>query len=136
METDIDGHTYRIGKLDAYKQLHVTRKLAPALWAFGSAATGAADATGKVAEEIALTAMRPVAEAISKLTDEDTEYVVNTCLRVVQRKEGENAWQPVKVGNGNKLMFEDIGLDTMLKIVFAVIQENLGNFFPGPLAQT
>lgn len=117
METTINGATYRIGKLTVFQQFHIARRLAPVLFSLGAAAAN---------EEGGLQAFEPVADALSKMSDADSEYVLMSCLDVVHRKQG-NDWANVRARGGG-LMFDDISLGTMVQLTTAVIKENLGNF--------
>lgn len=140
-ETAVGGNEYRIGKLPPFKQFHIARRLAPILSAIGSAALSlpndAAPAVKQAASDeddfaALLKFVGPIASSLSQLSDDDTEYVLNTCLGAVQRKSG-NGWAKVLASN-SKLMFEDIDLPTMTQLTIAVIKENLGSFFPEPPA--
>ncbi|SAL25717.1 phage tail assembly chaperone [Caballeronia telluris] len=120
---EISGQQYRIGRLDAKRQFHVARRLAPLLAGLGGALKGEAKGFAEM--------VSPIAEALAKMSDEDTDYVLDTCLLVVQRQSGQG-WQSVMVKNGG-LLFQDIDLPAMLQLTVAVIQQNLGSFFPaGP----
>lgn len=125
----IAGADYRIGKLDARKQLHVARRVMPIMGAL----VGLMQAQGQITVTAALPAM---AEQIAAMPDADVDYVVGNCLAVCQRRNDVHGggWGAVQASNG-KLMFDDIGLPEMLQLVAAVIQENLGSFFAG-LGQT
>jgi hypothetical protein len=118
---EISGQQYRIGRLDAKRQFHVARRLAPLLAGLGGALKGEAKGFAEM--------VSPIAEALAKMSDEDTDYVLDTCLLVVQRQSGQG-WQSVMVKNGG-LLFQDIDLPAMLQLTVAVIQQNLGSFFPG-----
>ena len=134
METTINGATYQIRKLTPFQQFHVARRLAPALWALSSVAEGAS--AGKVVEGM-LSAFQPVAEILSKMSDQDSEYVLSTCLSAVYRQQGNN-WAMVSPTSAGMMMFDDITLPVMIQLTFEVIKENMGNFFvelPGSLAQ-
>ncbi|MDE2403048.1 MAG: hypothetical protein KGL90_15435 [Burkholderiales bacterium] len=133
IETELNGQTYRIGKLDAFKQFHVSRKVAPLIPklvpAFVALSSGK-DAFGdmsKLAEVLA-----PFADAMADMPDEAAEYVVGTCLSVVQRRQGQS-WAPVWSAQGKTIMFDDIDLSTTLPLVVQVIRENLGSFISGLL---
>lgn len=122
-EIEINGVQYRSDRMDAKKQFHVARRLAPLLAGLGGALKG--DKAG-FSEFIG-----PIAEALSKMSDEDTDYVIDACLRLVHRRQGE-VWQAVTTRSGD-LMFDDIDLPVMLRLTVAVIQQSLGGFFPaGP----
>jgi len=119
-EFTINGHTYKIGKLNALTQFHVARRIAPVVSGLGIFI--------EVAKADPLAAIGPVAEAIGKMTDADSEYVIYTCLGAVQRKQpGVNlGWGPVTSSGG--LMYDDIDLPVMLQLVFHVLQVNLAGF--------
>jgi hypothetical protein len=118
----IGEHEYTIGVLSAMQQLMVVRKLGPALPVIEGIT--AERNSGKDTQVLSIL-------MLSKLSDEDAQIVVNTCLGVVARKQGME-WAPI-MRNGT-LMFMDLVLEDMLRLVEAVIMENLGNFFRDALA--
>lgn len=138
----IGTQEYRVGKLSPMKQFHVARRIAPLLAALGGAALSApkdiaaieqSDASADdAAEDSALGAiqhfLQSLAPALASMSDEESEYIINTCLAVVKRKQN-TSFAPVIASNG-RLMFEDIALPDMMQLTVAVIQENLGSFFP------
>ena len=145
METTINGADYQIRKLTPFQQFHVARRLAPALWALGTAAadaistakTPAADVTTSAHGEAPahaplsgmLAAFGPVAEAFAKMSNEDTEYILSTCLAVCFRRSG-NGWAAIAPsGSGGMMAFDDINLPVMMQLAMEVIKANLGNFF-------
>lgn len=125
---EIGGNTYKIGKLNAIQQFHITRRLAPSLWALAEASGSAPSNSDPIL------ALKPVAQAVSQLSDEDSEYVLHTCLGVVMRDQ-KGQWARVWAKGGG-LMFDDIDLQVMMQLTFAVIRENLGNFFSALPAQS
>lgn len=116
----LSGAEYQTGKLNAMKQFHVARRLAPVLGAMA----------GMVASD-PVKAFAPFAEAIAGMSDEDADYVLFACLDVTRRKQ-TTGWAPIRSGAG--LMFDDIDLPVMVQIAAAVLQENLGGFFGEALA--
>lgn len=136
--TTIAGNNYKIGKMDAFDQFHVARRLAPALFALGGAASSMRGVVSEDGEQPSslelegamLSAFEPVAQALAGMSDADTEYVLNKCLAIAMREQG-NAWQKVAVMSGGKmrLMFQDIDMPVMVQLAVMVIKENLGNFF-------
>jgi hypothetical protein len=120
MEFEIKGQQYRSGKLDAFKQFHVSRRLAPVLSGMASLAESPQTDFTEL--------LQPVAEAIAHMPDSDCDYILQTCLSVVQRQQG-NAWANVYAPNTKALMFDDVDLSTMLQIAVKVIQDNLAGFF-------
>lgn len=123
-EVKVGEHDYRVGKLSPKRQFHIARRLAPAMWALG-----VAGATETPEGQNPMSRFKPVAEIIAKMTDEESEYVINTCLSVVARKQG-TAWAQVTTSDG-QMIFEDIDLQAMMQLTRMVIEENLGNFFNG-----
>jgi len=130
-EIEHGGNAYRIGKLNAFQQLHVSRKVGPLIPrlvpAFMAMANGG-EAIDKLAQ-----LFEPFAEAFAELSDESVEYVAGTCLSVVQRQQG-SVWAPVWNKQAASLMFDDIDLASMLPLVIKVITENLGPFISGLLS--
>lgn len=133
IEFELEGHTYRIGKLDAFKQFHVSRRIAPVIprlvpaFMKMTAAGGAAQDMGAISEALA-----PFADALAEMPDASAEYVIATCLSVVQRRQN-SSWSPVWSVTGNTIMFDDMDLSTMLPLVVRVIKDNLGSFISGLL---
>jgi hypothetical protein len=124
---EIKGHTYTIGKLDAFEQIHIARRLAPMLSelmsAFKSAPavfTGKAEGEdeSKMLMDVLEIAMGPLSDAFSKMSNVDVDYILHACLSVCERKLAHNY---AKVY---------IPLDTLLGLTWYVLQENLAGFFP------
>lgn len=122
MEFEIAGQNYRVGKLDPFKQLHITRRLVPVL-------SGLVEIQDKTFADF----IQPIADSIAHMPDTDCDFILQTCLSVVQRQQG-NAWVGVYAPNTKALMFDDIDLTGMIQITVKVIQENLGSFFSGGVA--
>lgn len=143
VEITLSGNQYRISKLDTFKQLHLSRKLAPLVPelvpAFVKIQALIGPAKSDVEPEMGLeqvadiaSLLGPFADALSNLSDKDTEYVTGLCMEVVQRRSGDS-WAAVWNKDGKTFMFQDIELDTMLLLLVKVIQANLGNFIRGLL---
>ena len=122
-ELEVTGATYQIGKVSALVQLHVGRRLLPALVAVGMRAEDLGRSGG---ESGMANFMEPAIKIMGSMTDEDVNYVLFNCLAAVKRKQGER-W--ANIVNGNRLMFEDIDMPSMVRLTAAVLQENLGGFF-------
>ncbi|KVM87647.1 hypothetical protein WT06_22130 [Burkholderia anthina] len=76
--------------------------------------------------------LQPFADALAGLKDEDAEYVLGTCLSVVERWQGAG-WAKVWNIAHKTSMFDDIGIDVMLPLVVRVVVANLGPFISGLL---
>lgn len=116
MEFEVNGVRYRSGKLNAKQQFHVARRLFPLLSGVGSDPNVSFD---KVIGGISM--------GIATIPDADCDYVIDTCMSVVQRKQGES-WANVYNVAARRYMFEDIDLAAMLKITAEVIREFIGPF--------
>lgn len=150
-EFDLGADTYRIGKLNAFQQFHLSRKVAPIIPTLipvflklkGSAkALAIAAAAGDSDEsdgaplsgdlEGLASLMQPFADGIANMPDETAEFILSTCLGAVQRKQG-TAWFQVWNASQNTCMFDDLDLGVMIKLSVRVITESLGPFLRGML---
>lgn len=126
-EITIAKMNYRIGKLDALQQFHVARRLAPILATMGITLHQLSSGAGMSLEDF-MPALGPVSEIMSQMSDADTNYIIFSCLAVTQREQS-GKWAPVV--NGQSLMFQDLDLPAMMRLVVEVLKENLGDFLKG-----
>ena len=127
-ELEVDGKLYHIGKLNALQQFHVSRRLAPVLAAVGITLQSLAQAkAGKQGDFTA--AIGPAADVMAKMTDEEANYILFTCLSVVGRKDGDR--RMMVCTRDGLMQYQDMDMPVMLRLVVAVLMENLGNFLPG-----
>ena len=135
LEFEIAGQRYRAEKLDAFKQLHVSRKIAPIIpkllpmfMKFAGNADALRDDLDGLAE-----AFEPLAQALADMPDADCEYVFGACFSVVFRYQ-QNGWTTIWVPSVKSLMFDDIDLGVMFQLASRVIMDSLGPFIRGLLA--
>lgn len=124
LEFEHKGVAYKVGKLDAMRQFHVVRRLAP----FLATLAGSGIKPGQVGDDMA-GLLEPLAGLLGSMSDADAEYVLMACLSAAERKQPAGGW--AKVVGGGSLMFEDIDMAAMLHIAWQVIQHNLSGFFAG-----
>lgn len=130
LEFDVDGKKYKITDgLDAFKQSHIVRRLAPAIGGLAPLVKDMRSFKGDPLTAIA-NAVGPITEALAKLSDEDVEYIQKNCLAVVFREQGEGKWARV-FAHGGVVQFNDIGLLEMNEIVIKVLKHHLSDFFSG-----
>lgn len=139
MEFKSGGYDFRMEKLNAFEQLHLSRKIAPLLPALApilvrwSARRG--DLLSTQILEIAELA-EPFATALASMTDADAEQVIMTALSKVQVQTdvSRGVWMPVFVA-GTRMTatteLNDLGL--LLPVAIKSIMFNLGNFTDGLL---
>jgi hypothetical protein len=121
----VGSREYSIGTLDVFTQLNVARRLmavSPILEALINPENQGKDFTPL----IILT--------LGKLSQEDSDYVVRTCIGVVTVRDN-NQWCKIATPQGS-LMYQDITMKTMVDLATAVILENLGDFFHTALFET
>jgi hypothetical protein len=136
MEFDINGAEYRAKKMTVFEQLKVCRKLLPVLssivpdLAALRETAGAVSGDGETAGKIIHTLLPKMADVLAEMSEESVEAILHPCLSVVSRRTVSGGWTPVF--RDGELMFDDIGLFTMLGIAGRVVADNLGNFLPEP----
>jgi len=131
----MDGKTYRIGKMTAFQQFHVSRKISPLIPPLIPVFMQIAKDSGanNIAQLSAL--FQPFCEGFAALSDETAEYVISNCLSVVRRRNDKDEFVPIWSTGGKVVMFDDINdLSTLLRLVLRVIQDSLGNFLSGFLS--
>lgn len=132
-EFQIDGQTYRMGKLDAMRQFHLSRRIAPIIPTLIPVFVKLSK-EGGLSQDLSGFAqlLGPFADGIAAMSDETGEYVISTCLSVVQRSNGQN-WAAVWSTAAKSCMFDDMDLGVIMQIVLQVIQDSLGPFISGLL---
>lgn len=144
IDINVGQHAYVIGKLDAFAQFHVSRRIAPVIPTIApliqEVAKGNLQDIAKKLElgEVDISeigdlkplaeAAIPFADALAAMSDEHANYVINTCLSVVKRKTDSGA---AAVCRNGSIMFDDLELGEMLPLVIAVLRSSLGNFISG-----
>ena len=124
-EFEINGVKYRSSQMDAMRQFNVVRRLAPIL-----------DSVKNMLDMKLEDGLGIIAQAISNMSDADTEYVIGSCMAVVVREQqGGTGWAKIWSPDAKAPMFTDIDMAVMLRIVFAVIGEAIVPFF-GALPST
>lgn len=123
----IDGVMYSTGKLDAFKQAHLARRLIPVLPGL-LASVMKVDIKKLDGGQVLLMAAGPVGQAFAFMPQDDADYVMRTCLAVCQRQDG-GVWAPLMTPGG-ELMYKDLKLKELVQLCVVVIKENLGNFLP------
>jgi len=118
MEFEVNGITYKASKLDAMKQFHIVRRLAPILAEISSAFKGD---TMEVLSSMAI--------ALAKLEDKDANMILFGLLNAVERKEPQGVGYSKITTADNGFMYQDIDLQAMLQIAYNVGVYNFKDFF-------
>lgn len=122
-------YNYIAGRMDARKQFHIVRRLAPFLSGLmPSFAKLEGKKISEVGNEELMSVLPGVADALASMDDDTADYVIFGLLGFAKREQGQGlGWAPVS--NGNSLMFQDIDMPQMLTIAGRVLMANLGSFF-------
>lgn len=141
-EFSVNGQNYRSAKIDAMRQFHLSRKLAPIIPTLipvflQLAETRKASDKPLSGEDMSSLSvlLEPFAEGIASISDEHAEYILGTCMSVVQRQQG-TTWMSVWNSGQKVCMFDDIDAGSMIQIGFQVIRESLGPFISGLLSNS
>jgi hypothetical protein len=139
-QIELHGREYRIGRLDVFAQFDVSRRVgpfAPALFpVFKELAKTAGEQGGAPNVDALMIAAQPFLDALARMSNEDSRFVLSTCLSVVKLRQGDK-WSTIFNRDAGVVMFDDLDLSTIGPLVVHVIKDNLGPFFSGWLtAQT
>ena len=131
---EINGGEYKIGKLSAFQQFHVSRKIAPILPTLIPIFLRMAKTPGGGLEKLPDLAdvLTPFAEGIAQMSNEDSEFVLSTCLGAVKRLHQKD-YTPVWSDRGNVCLFDDMDLSVMIRLTIEVIKDSLQPFIRGLL---
>lgn len=130
------GRDFQLGKIDAFKQFHIVRRIAPILADLIPAMHGSSkfrdlnsidhlpekdqlDMVAKVAG--------PVMNGLSKLSDADAELVLFGLLSSIEIKQSAGNW--AKVASSQMLMIQDLELAALLQLAGRAFVFNLSSFF-------
>jgi hypothetical protein len=134
-EFKIGNRSFKLMKIDAFKQFHLVRRMAPILAELIPAMAEISKVQKKKksnSEEEKFDQLAkflsPVITGISKLSDEDSDKVLMGLLEAVEMKQAEFGNWARLVSNGN-LMFQDLDLATMLQCAGRAFMYNLQGFF-------
>lgn len=121
-EFEINGVSYRAATMDARRQFHVARRLSSVLSPSADAISGVKASDSKATF---VAAVNGFIDAVSKLPDDQLDYVIDACLDTVSRKDG-TTWSPIRRGGA---MMYDLDLYTQGAIVWHVVRGALDGFF-------
>lgn len=133
---EIGGKQFKLGKIDAFKQFHIVRRVGPIL----SDLIPAMKDAGKFSTPEAVAQMTdadkadmfgrlaaPVMTGLAKLSDADADIVLKGLLAAVEVKQSTGNW--ARVAQGDMVMIQDLELPVMLNIAGRAFMYNLSGFF-------
>ena len=131
---EIGTRKFKLSKIDAFKQFHIVRRIAPILADLLPALQEVTKIAGKDSvlsegdklEEFAKIAS-PLMKGLSKLTDEDSNKVLFGLLSSVEVQQSSGNW--AKVVSDSMLMMQDMELPVLLQVAGRAFAFNLQGFF-------
>lgn len=136
-----NGINYRITRLNTIDQFHLNRKIGPLIPplipVFMKIAADQAKGKETPIDVAGIGELvGPFAEGLAKMTDEDSEAVINKCLSSVQREVSPNVYSRVWDVNAKISPFPEFNdLSSALPIIMKVIWDALGPFINGLLTK-
>jgi hypothetical protein len=129
----INGKNFKLSKIDAFKQFHIVRRIAPILSELmpvlgGIKKVGESSEMSEAEkfEEIAKI-MQPIMLGLSKLSDEDSNKVLFGLLNSVEIQQDSGIW--ARIANDSMLMIQNLELPVLLQIAGKAFVFNLSGFF-------
>lgn len=131
---EVNGRQYTTRKLNAFKQFHIVRRIAPLLSEMlPLLQTLVKDRKqfDALTEEQKFEKIAPIVPVVlnglASLKDEDADHVLHGLLGSVEVQQVAGNWAPV-YANG-MLMFQDLQLPDLLQIAGHAFMHNLSGFF-------
>jgi len=125
----IGEHEFRANGLPPRKSFHVARRLTPFLSMLKdlSPFLRGTESLDKDDPSSIEKVLRPIGAAFAQMPEEDADYILDTCLAVVELKlKGDAGWQTIWVSG--EPMYDWIDMPMMLRIVWQVVQANIASF--------
>lgn len=130
---EIGGKKYKLNKINAMIQFHIVRRVGPLVAdSFGVMGKIAKTKTAGLSQEKQLEQFakmaEPIMKGLSKLSDEDSEYVLYRLLAAVEIHQPEhNIW--ARVASSDSGMQFDLDLPVMMQLAVKSFMFNLKGFF-------
>ncbi len=130
---EINGRKFKLLKIDAFKQFHIVRRIAPLLADLLPAMKDVKSVKSleSVSESEKLDQMAkvvgPVMMGLSKLSDADADLVLFGLLASVEVQQPAGNW--ARVSTNSMLMMQDLELPILLQIAGRAFAYNLSGFF-------
>lgn len=130
----ISGMEFKIGKIDAFKQFHVARRIGPIIGDLipmmqkamkTIAAAGSMTEEQKFGEFAEL--VSPVMLGLAKLSDADANHVLLGLLSAVQIRQVSGNW--ARISDGQLMMIQNLELPVILQVAGRALAFNMSGFF-------
>ena len=122
----INGISFKISKLNAFKQFHIVRRLAPIL---GEMVPVLQKLSSSSLQSDQLALLEPIMKGLGSLSDADSDKVLLGLLSCVEMKQATGNW--AMLVRNDQLMFGDLELPVMLQAAGRAFAFNMAGFFSG-----
>lgn len=129
---EINGKKFKLLKIDAFKQFHIARRVAPILGDLLPAfkdiqkvQKGELSESEKLEEFAKI--LTPLLNGLAKLSDEDSNKVLFGLLASVEVQQDSGNW--ARVSNDTMVMMQDLELPILLQLAGKAFAFNLTGFF-------
>lgn len=130
----VGNKNFKLSKIDAFKQFHIVRRIAPLLADLLPSMKDAKDLKSiesmNEAEKLEKLAafVTPIMLGLSKLSDEDADFVMTGLLSSVEiQQEPAKNW--AFVARNGMMMIQDLDLPVLLQVAGRAFMFNLSGFF-------
>lgn len=131
---EISGKNFKLSKIDAFKQFHIVRRITPILAELLPSMKNAQDlksiesmSEAEKLEKMA-TFVSPIMLGLSKLSDQDADFVMIGLLSSVEMQQ-EPAKNWAFVARNGMMMIQDLDLPVLLQVAGRAFMFNLSGFF-------
>lgn len=131
---EINGKHFKLCKIDAFKQFHIVRRFGPVLSELLPVLKDAQKHLKNIqsiSEDEKLDQVAKIAgpfiTGISKLSDQDADFVLLGLLASVEVQQAQGNW--AKLAQGSMMMIQDMELPLMLQVAGRAFMYNLSGFF-------
>lgn len=134
-EFEIGGQKFKLSKINALKQFHIVRRVAPILADLLPAmkSVKSVSETDTLSEDQKLDKFAeiatPLMNGLSKLSDSDADLVLYGLLASVEVQQVTKNW--AFVSNGSMLLIQNLELPVLLQCAGRAFMFNLSGFFAG-----
>jgi hypothetical protein len=133
-EFEINGRKFKLNKIDAFKQTHILKRMAPILSELVphlKEISKDAKEPEKITEADSWVMLSkllgPAMTGLSKLSDADSDFVLHNLLASVEVQQSSGNW--AKVSTPTMLMMQDLELPMITQIASKAFMFNCSGFF-------
>lgn len=125
----INGVSFKLNKLSAFKQFHIVRRLAPILGEMLPVLQKLQGLNKAESQSDQLALLEPIMKGLGGLSDADSDKVLLGLLSCVEMQQSTGNW--AFLVRNDQLMFGDLDLPVMLQAAGRAFAYNMAGFFSG-----